>query len=130
MTPLGPQLIGETEKGLNAVLRRILQGTGLSEPEWVVLRLAVGNDAGGDLGALVAHKTHLADARELVEALAGRGLVAGNTASARGRALVAEKLREIAEVTASIWEGLDAGDVAATERTLQVIAARSRALLA
>jgi hypothetical protein len=39
-TPFGPQLIGETEKTLNAILRRLLQGTGLSEPQWVTLRLA------------------------------------------------------------------------------------------
>ena len=39
-TPFGPQLIGETEKTLNALLRRLLQGTGLTEPQWVTLRLA------------------------------------------------------------------------------------------
>jgi len=39
-TPFGPQLIGETEKTLGALLRRFLEGTGLSEPQWVTLRLA------------------------------------------------------------------------------------------
>jgi hypothetical protein len=29
-TPFGPQLIGETEKTLNALLRRFLEGTGLT----------------------------------------------------------------------------------------------------
>ena len=30
-TPFGPQLIGETEKTLNALLHRFLQGTGLTD---------------------------------------------------------------------------------------------------
>ena len=39
-TPFGPRLIGETEKTLNALLCRLLAGTGLTEPQWVTLRLA------------------------------------------------------------------------------------------
>ncbi len=39
-TPLGPQLVGENEKTLNALLRRILEHTGLSEAQRVTLRLA------------------------------------------------------------------------------------------
>ena len=39
-TPFGPQLIGETEKTLNALLHRFLRGTGLNEAQWVTLRLA------------------------------------------------------------------------------------------
>ena len=39
-TPFGPQLIGETEKTLNALLLRHLDGTGLTEPQWVTLRLS------------------------------------------------------------------------------------------
>ena len=38
--PFGPQLIGETEKTLTALLRRFLADTGLSEPQWVTLRVA------------------------------------------------------------------------------------------
>ena len=37
----GTQLIGQTEKTLNAILGRLLAGTGLSEPEWVTLTVAV-----------------------------------------------------------------------------------------
>jgi hypothetical protein len=39
-TTFGPQLIGETEKTLNALLRLFLEGTGLTESQWVTLRLA------------------------------------------------------------------------------------------
>lgn len=38
--PFGPVLVGQTEKTLQALLRRTLAGTGLSEPQWVTLRLA------------------------------------------------------------------------------------------
>jgi hypothetical protein len=38
--PFGSQLIGQTEKALVALLRRSLEGTGLSEPQWVTLRVA------------------------------------------------------------------------------------------
>jgi len=35
------QLVGRTEKTLNAILARLLAGTGLTEPQWVTLTLAV-----------------------------------------------------------------------------------------
>jgi hypothetical protein len=38
--PFGPQLIGETEKTLDALLRQFLEGTGLTESQWVTLRRA------------------------------------------------------------------------------------------
>ncbi|MCY1143299.1 hypothetical protein OWR29_35335 [Actinoplanes sp. Pm04-4] len=37
--PFGAQLIGRTEKALNALLDQALQGTGLTEPQWVALTL-------------------------------------------------------------------------------------------
>jgi hypothetical protein len=43
-TPFGPQLLGETEKTLNALLRKSLRGTGLTEPQWVTLRVAALTD--------------------------------------------------------------------------------------
>jgi hypothetical protein len=38
--PFGAQLIGQTEKTLNAILFRLLDGTGLTEPQWIALVLA------------------------------------------------------------------------------------------
>jgi hypothetical protein len=38
-TPFGPQLIGETEKTINALLIRHLEGV-LTKPEWVTWRIA------------------------------------------------------------------------------------------
>src|SRR5258706_14576901 len=39
--PLSTRVIGQTEKTLNAILDRQLAGTGLTEPQWVILTLAV-----------------------------------------------------------------------------------------
>lgn len=33
----GTRLIGQTEKALNAILNRELEGTGVTEPQWVTL---------------------------------------------------------------------------------------------
>ncbi len=54
LTPFGPQLIGETEKTLNALLRRFLEEPGLTEPQWVTLRLAGLLDRSVDADGLVA----------------------------------------------------------------------------
>src|SRR5690348_5292573 len=40
-TRFTPQILGQTEKALNAILDRHLAGTGVSEPQWVALTLAV-----------------------------------------------------------------------------------------
>jgi hypothetical protein len=43
-TEFGPSLIGQTEKALDAILIRELEGTGVSAAGWVVLKLASGPD--------------------------------------------------------------------------------------
>ena len=46
-TTFTPQVLGETEKALNAILYRQLDGVGLTEHQWIALRLTV--TAGGAL---------------------------------------------------------------------------------
>ena len=75
-TAFGPQLIGETEKTLNALLRRHLDGTGLTEPQWVTLRLAdqLGDTADLEgLADVVRDRADFADAHDLVGALRHAG---------------------------------------------------------
>ncbi|MEQ6902113.1 hypothetical protein ABLM29_13410, partial [Nocardioides sp. YIM 152588] len=60
MTAFGPQLIGATEKTLSALLRHELAGSGLTEPEWVTLRLAARH--GGDASRIW---TEAADGKDL-----------------------------------------------------------------
>jgi hypothetical protein len=95
--PFGPALIGQTEKALDAILRRELSGTGASPTGWVLLKLAEG--AGGRLGrqdlvdrAAVAAKFEEAKAESEIESLLSRGLldadadeVVGATDGIRGR---------------------------------------------
>src|SRR5215471_9428174 len=89
-TAFGPQLIGETEKTLNALLRRFLEGTGLSESQWVTLRLADRLDGSVDangLAATVADRAHLGNSAELVSELASRGLLENGRPTSAAREL-------------------------------------------
>jgi hypothetical protein len=132
-TPFGPQLIGETEKTLNAVLHHCLRDTGLTEPEWVTLRLAGQHgdlvDGHDGLTAVVADRAHFPDAAALVDALHRRGLLDEGRLSPAGRALVTEVQRRIAATTAPVWQDLPAADVAAATRLLNEVVGRARALL-
>jgi hypothetical protein len=131
-TPFGPRLIGETEKTLNALLRRFLHGTGLTEPEWVTLRLADLLDGSVDtagLAAAVTDRAHLPGAAGLVAGLTDRGLLDDGRLSPHGRELTAAVQSTIAAETAAIWDHLPDDDVAATTRVLNEVVARARAAL-
>lgn len=134
LTPFGPQLIGETEKTLNAVLRRILDGTGLTEPQWVALRLAeqLGDGDGGDcdLAVLLHDRAHFVDAPDLVSELTARGLLVDSRLTLAGRRLVNNLQARIATDTEAIWRDLPADDVSAATRVLNAVAARARAVIA
>ena len=131
-TPFGPQLIGETEKTLNALLRRFLQGTGLTEPQWVTLRLASVLDGSVDadgLATAVADRAHFPDAADLVGELTDRGLLADGRLTSAGRELTTAVQTTITTDTAPIWDDLPTDDVAAATRVLNEIIARARVML-
>jgi hypothetical protein len=132
-TPFGPQLIGETEKTLKAVLERSLEGTGLTEPHWVTLRIALntdGNVDGDGLAAAVADRAHFANAADLVADLTARGLLKEGRLTQKARDVMASVQAKTSAETAPIWEGLPAEDVAATTRVLNEVLTRARAMLA
>jgi hypothetical protein len=132
MTPFGPRLIGETEKTLNALLRRFLDGTGLSEPQWVTLRLADQLDGTVDsdgLARAAADRAHFRNADELVAELTDRGLLSDGRLTADGRGVLTMVQATIATETAPVWDDLPAGDVAATTRVLNEILTRARHVL-
>ena len=132
-TPFGPQLIGETEKTLNALLQRFLEGTGLTEGQWVTLRLAERLEGTVDaegLAAAVADRAHLSDAVELVSELTHRGQLADGRPTSTGRETTAAIQRMIATVTAPIWQNLPDEDVAAATRVLNEVVTRARVVLA
>jgi hypothetical protein len=132
-TPFGPQLIGETEKTLKAVLERSLQDTGLAEPHWVTLRIALNTDGivdGDGLAAAVLDRAHFADAADLVTDLTARGLLKEGRLTQEARDVMASVQAKTTAATAPIWDGLPAEDVAATTRVLTEVLTRARALLA
>lgn len=122
----GPQLIGQTEKTLQALLRRALAGTGLSERHWVTLRLAAQPD-GTVLRDRVADLAQFDDADRLVTALEQRGLVANDAPTADGRAMLEKVLATSAALSGPIWDDID--DAAAAAHALTVVLARARAAL-
>lgn len=131
-TPFGPRLIGETEKTLNALLHRFLEGTGLTEPQWVTLRLADlldGNVDTDGLAAAVADRAHFPDAAELVDGLTDRGLLADGRLTSAGRELTTAVQATISTQTAPIWDNLPADDVAAATRVLNELVTRARVVL-
>jgi hypothetical protein len=125
-TTFGPQLIGQTEKALQALLRRALSGTGLDERLWVALRLADQPD-GTPLRDRIADLARFDDADQLVTALEQRQLVAGDAPTADGRALLDRVLAKSAALSGPIWDGIDDADAAA--RALTEVLARARAAL-
>jgi hypothetical protein len=131
-TPFGPQLIGETEKTLNALLERFLEPTGLTEPQWVTLRVAQQLDASVDadgLAAALTDRAHFSDASDLVAELNARGLLDGGHISESGIELTTSIQARIATETASIFENLPEEDVDSTTRVLNEIVSRARLVL-
>jgi DNA-binding MarR family transcriptional regulator len=140
--PFGTQLIGQTEKAMNAILDRLLAGSGLTEPQWVTLTLAV--MSGGSV-----HRDGYADriadglkiegaqARGLIAELAAAGLleVPDNatlpvTITDAGRELHASIAAAAKEVTERLWGDLDADELAVAGRVLGVVLDRANRELA
>ena len=131
-TAFGPQLIGETEKALNALLRRFLRDTGLSEPQWVTLRVADLLDGSVDangLAAAVADRAHFTNAADLVAELTNRDLIDDGRLTSAGRELTAAVQATITSETGPIWDSLPAADVAAATRVLNEVVSRARVAL-
>jgi crotonobetainyl-CoA:carnitine CoA-transferase CaiB-like acyl-CoA transferase len=122
----GPQLVGQTEKTLQALLRRALADTGLDERQWVALRLADRAD-GDTLRARLADQARFDDAEELATQLEQRGLVAGDAPTVEGRALLESVLATSAALSGPIWDDIEDADAAA--RALTVVLTRARAAL-
>jgi hypothetical protein len=121
----GPQLLGETEKALNVLLRRSLAGSGLDEEQWVTLRVASQHDGPvGTLAAQVADRAHFEDTGRLVEHLTQKGLIADERPTPAGEAM----LRDVLGGNVTIWQGVPDADAAA--RALSTVLDRARAAIA
>ena len=138
---LTPRVIGQAEKTLNAILARQLAGTGLTEPEWVILTLAAtsGEPPGRD-----QFTRTVADALKISEAGARARIGAmvtaqqlqitgeGSAVTVTGAALqVHERIRAATvSITQQLWGDLPAGDLATAGRVLAIITERANAELA
>jgi DNA-binding MarR family transcriptional regulator len=137
--PFGPQLIGRTEKALNAILDRQLAGTGITEPQWVALTLTA--TAGGaltadDVAGRVAHalKVDRAAARERIAELEAAGLVritaAGTLeATEAGTARWTEVRAATGRIARELWGDLPEADLAVAGRVLNTVLIRADAAL-
>ena len=136
---LTPRVIGQAEKTLNAILARQLVGTGLAEPDWVILTLAAtsGEPAGRDQFTRTvadALKISEAGARARIGAMvtAQQLQITGEGVTVTGAALqVHERIRAATVgITQQLWGDLPAGDLATAGRVLAIITERANAELA
>jgi DNA-binding MarR family transcriptional regulator len=145
-TPTTPtfnaQILGQTEKALNAILDRELTGTGLTEPRWVTLTLTVMSGGTVERDELVDRvagglKVSEAEAQARVGELAAAGLLQAPqgegsrvTLTEAGRELHARIATAVAPITQRMWGDLPAEDLATAGRVLSTILARANAELA
>jgi hypothetical protein len=129
---LTPRVIGETEKTLNAFLGRLLAGTGVAEPQWVILSVAV--TGGGSITprqAAFALKITEPQARDQLGQLTAAGyLTDGNSVTQRALDLFARVRAATHEITERLWGDLPAEDLATAGRVLGIITERANAELA
>jgi DNA-binding MarR family transcriptional regulator len=136
-----PQLIGQTEKTLNAILDRLLAGTGLTEPQWVTLTIAVMSGGSIDRAALVSRiagslKISDAEAQARIDELAAAQLlevpnVDGSAVRVTdaGQRLQGRIRSSVVEITDRMWGDLPAADLAAAGRVLTTVLERANAEL-
>jgi DNA-binding MarR family transcriptional regulator len=131
------QLIGQTEKAMNAILNRILAGA-VTEPQWVTLVLTARNAGPADADLFpgtVAHALQVdqATAADHIGQLVTKGLVCAAdgtiTLTAAGQQLLDQVRGQTGALTRRLWGDLPAADHEATRRLLGTVLERARAEL-
>lgn len=143
MTTTGP-VTGARDLALahyaaRGVLERVLARHGMTFQQQVALRAAVTAEAPrtpDGLAAQVQHslKADPAGIRATLDELLTRGLLAEEGAHLRptdaGRELMAAVAEETAPISARVWDGIPAEDLAAAGRVLALVTERANAELA
>src|SRR5216684_9213022 len=133
----GTQVIGQTEKALNAILDRMLAGTGLTEPQWVTLTLAAAS--GGTLGRdqLISRmagalKVRQEAAQERITELAAAQLVHAPADDGSpvqltdaGQQLYSQVRTAVTDIIQRLWGDLPAEDLATAGRVLNTVTTRA-----
>jgi DNA-binding MarR family transcriptional regulator len=141
LTPFGAQLIGQTEKTMNAILDRVLAGR-VSEPQWVALVLLASGGGSADHDQFTAQVAHaLKESRETaatrVGQLAAKGLVevapqpgSSVALTETGQQLMGSVRTQVNDVTQRLWGDLPAADLEVAGRVLRTVLERAEAQLA
>jgi hypothetical protein len=137
-TPLPGVDIGDAAKAVRSLLDVVLDAQDVTFAEWVALR-TLGTSAGRVSqpalrdGVVLALDLDAAEATALLCSLEGRGLLCydgfeqvGLTVD--GAALFDEIQAGVAAITAEVYGGIDAGELATTRRVLASVAARASEL--
>ncbi|WP_458249196.1 MarR family transcriptional regulator [Streptomyces sp. MAI_2237] len=131
--------LGLAHYAARAALESVLSRHGLTFQQHIALRSVVVAGTPVERDALVAQvtgslKVETAEARDVVGELLGKGLLTAEATRVRaadaGRALYAEVAAEAGELSARIWSGIPAEDLAATGRVLALVTERADAELA
>jgi len=137
----GAQILGQTEKALNAILDRQLAGTGLTEPDWITLTLTAASGGTLGLGQLASQvagalKVSPAIAQARIADLAAAQLLQTGggdeplvTLTSAGRQLHGRIRGAVTEITERMWGDLPAGDLVTAGRVLSVVLSRANAEL-
>ena len=132
--PSLPAVIGATENALRELLLTTLASTEIaSYSEWVVLNAvsAAGTDAPSGQWRNETARALKTAVRPIEAALRERGLIVGETQlSDSGVEALAAARRGVGTATASLIEGMNEADVAATRRVLATVRDRAEALVA
>jgi hypothetical protein len=134
----GTQLIGQTEKALNAILNQLLAGTDVTESDWVVLNLTAmtNGTSSEDLNLRVAGtlKIDIDVAGDTVGALLDRGLLDATddrvVLSNDGTTLLTDVRSRVVELTGRLWGDLDPADLQTAARVLALVLSRANDELA
>ncbi|HTZ94064.1 MAG TPA: hypothetical protein VMB74_16860 [Streptosporangiaceae bacterium] len=130
------QLIGQTEKALNAILDRQLAGA-ISEPQWVALVLIAGSGDSASRDQVTARLAHAlkADTGTAADHLGGllaKGLVQPVPESGSdlaltkaGHELLGRIQRQVGEITQRLWGDLPAAEMDVTRGVLATILERT-----
>jgi DNA-binding MarR family transcriptional regulator len=131
-----PQVLGQTEKALNAILMRLLAGPGLTEHQWITLSLAVAGGGTVDTDELAGRvagglKVSPREAQSRIEELVSATLLRfpdGERSPVKvtdtGQALFTRIRGEVSRITERLWGDLPADDLETAGRVLATILAR------
>jgi DNA-binding MarR family transcriptional regulator len=130
------QVIGQAEGALGAILNPVLAPTGTTPLQWFVLTVAAGSNGTASRARVAgARKVDPAQVQAAIAELAGAGLLelpdegAALRLTAEGQARVQGIRSTLGEITARIFGGIPAEDLALAGRVLTAVTEHANAEL-